>query len=153
MEQVLSKLLFITAPLLIMLAVIGVILPSQAYAQNTTPWTGVCIDNSNPDVGDVATIQGIECLVGNFLSIAVTAVGIAAFVMFLVGSLLYLTSGGNPKGTEAGQKTITFAIIGVVVSLTGFIALNFISTFTGVQSIQTFTLDSENTQPPQSPSP
>lgn len=123
-----------------MFAVIGIVSPQPVFAQNTTPWSTPCIDSSNPDV---ATVQGLECLVRNILNIAVTAVGIAAFVMFLVGSFLYLTSGGNPKGTEAGQKTITFAIIGVVVSLTGFIALNFITTFTGVESIKTFTLDTE----------
>lgn len=140
MKQIISKVFSIALFLLILFAVIGIVLPQPVFAQNTTPWSGVCIDNTNPDV---ATIQGIECLVRNVLNIAVTAVGIAAFVMFLVGSFLYLTSGGNPKGTEAGQKTITFAIIGVVVSLTGFIALNFITTFTGVESIKTFTLDTE----------
>ena len=140
MKRSFLKLLSTIFSLLILLAVIGIVIPQPVFAQNTTPWSGVCIDSSNPDV---ATVQGLECLVSNILNIAVTAVGIAAFVMFLVGSFLYLTSGGNPKGTEAGQKTITFAIIGVVVSLTGFIALNFISTFTGVQSIQTFTLDIE----------
>ena len=137
MKQLLSKIVFVVTVLLMVFTTIGFIIPSQTYAQNTTAWSAPCVDSANPDV---ATVQGAECLVKNVLSIAVTAVGIAAFVMFLVGSLLYLTSGGNPKGTEAGQKTITFAIIGVVVSLTGFIALNFISTFTGVQSIQTFTL-------------
>lgn len=140
MKRILSKILFVATSFLVLLAVFNIAFPPLVFAQNTTPWTGECIDSSNPDAGDVATIRGFECLLGNFLSIAVTAVGIAAFVMFLVGSFLYLTSGGNPKGTEAGQKTITFAIIGVVVSLTGFIALNFISTFTGVESIQTFTL-------------
>ena len=140
MKRAISKIFSTTLSLFIMFAVIGIVSPQPVFAQNTTPWSGVCIDSTNPDV---ATVQGLECLVRNILNIAVTAVGIAAFVMFLVGSFLYLTSGGNPKGTEAGQKTITFAIIGVVVSLTGFIALNFITTFTGVESIKTFTLDTE----------
>lgn len=90
------------------------------------------------DETDVATIQGIECIVENALTIGTTAVGIASFAMLLVGAFLYLTSGGNPKGTEAGQKTLTFAVIGIVVSLTGIIALNFISSFTGVKTIKTF---------------
>ncbi len=140
MKRIISKIFSTTLSLFIMLAVISIVSPHPVFAQNTTPWSGSCVDTNNPDV---ATIQGVECLVRNILNIAVTAVGIAAFVMFLVGSFLYLTSGGNPKGTEAGQKTITFAIIGVVVSLTGFIALNFITTFTGVETIKTFTLDTE----------
>lgn len=110
---------------------------SQALAQDTKVWTGGCIGDL-ADERDVATIQGIECIVENALTIGTTAVGIASFVMLLVGAFLYLTSGGNPKGTEAGQKTLTFAVIGIVVSLTGIIALNFISSFTGVKTIKTF---------------
>ncbi len=110
---------------------------TQTYAQDTKVWTGGCVGNAANET-DVATIQGIECLVGNALAIGTTAVGIASFVMLLVGAFLYLTSGGNPKGTEAGQKTLTFAVIGIVVSLTGIIALNFISSFTGVDSIKIF---------------
>lgn len=110
---------------------------SSAFAQDTKLWTGGCVGDTARD-SDVATITGIECLVNNALTVGTTAVGIASFVMLLVGAFLYLTSGGNPKGTEAGQKTLTFAIIGIVVSLTGIIALNFISSFTGVKSIKTF---------------
>lgn len=118
---------------------------SQTYAQDTAKWSGGCVGDQAGE-NDVATIQGVECLVNNALTIGTTAVGIASFVMLLVGSFLYLTSGGNPKGTEAGQKTITFAIVGIVVSLTGIIALNFISSFTGVKQIKTFQIQINSNQ-------
>lgn len=126
--------LFLTAALSLTLFVGST---SSAFAQDTKTWTGECVGDVAGD-SDVATLTGIECLVGNALTIGTTAVGIASFVMLLVGAFLYLTSGGNPKGTEAGQKTLTFAVIGIVVSLTGIIALNFISSFTGVKTIKTF---------------
>ena len=93
MKRIISKIFSTTLSLFIMLAVISIV-PSPRLCANTTPWSGSCVDTNNPDV---ATIQGVECLVRNILNIAVTAVGIAAFVMFLVGSFLYLTSGGNPR--------------------------------------------------------
>lgn len=133
------RILSITSSFVVSALVLSLVIafPRPAFAQ-AAAWSGPCVDKVDTDV---ATLQGAECLVRNMLNIGVSLVGLAAFIMFIVGAFLYLTSGGNPKGTEAGQKTITFAVIGVVVSLTGFVVLNFLSSFTGVESIQNFTLD------------
>lgn len=92
---------------------------------------------------DVATIQGLECLVQNILSVAITLIGITAFVMFLVGSFRYLTAGTNTKGVEGGKNAFTFAVIGIVVALASFIILQFLANFTGVDTFLKF-----NTQLP-----
>lgn len=90
---------------------------------------------------DVATIQGFECLLGNVLGAATTFIGLASFVMIIIGAFLYLTSGGNTKGTEAAKQTITYAIIGIVVSLMAYFILNFVAIFTGVRGILEFNLN------------
>lgn len=123
-------------------AALPLLAPAPAQAQVTKAWTGNCVDPQNPTV---ATLQGAECLVKNMLNIGVGIVGFSAFVMFIIGSFLLLTSGGNPKGTEAGQKTFTFAVVGVVVALFGAVAINFISNFTGVKTVEEFKLDVEQT--------
>lgn len=110
---------------------------SPVQAQ-TSPWGGKCV-GSSAAAKDVATIQGIECLVGNVLSVAISIIGIAAFVMFLSGSFQYLTAGSNSKGVESGQKAISFAIVGIVVALASFLILRLVSQFTGVTSILEFT--------------
>jgi hypothetical protein len=109
---------------------------SPVHAQ-TTPWSGACVGGYD-GTKDVATIQGIECLIGNVLSIAITIIGIAAFVMFLIGSFRYLTAGANTKGVESGKNAISFAILGIVVALASFVILRFISQFTGVTNILQF---------------
>lgn len=106
-----------------------------AYAQVTVPWI---IKDEECVQRDVATIKGIECLAANILGIAISGIGLAAATMLVVGSILYLTSGGVPKGTEAAKKTITYAIIGLVVAISAWIILNFISVFTGNQAILKF---------------
>ena len=111
--------------------------PTPAHAQVTKSWKDIqsgCVSTETVPEGtaDVATLQGAECVVQNILGIAMTAIGIAAFVMLLIGSFLYLTSGGNPKSTDAAKKTLTMAITGIVVALLGWIIINFISVFTGV---------------------
>lgn len=91
----------------------------------------------------VATIKGIEALVANVLAVFTTIIGLASFVMLIVGAFMYLTSGGNSKGTEAGKQSITYAIIGIVVSLMAFFILQLIANFTGVDAILDFNLGIE----------
>jgi hypothetical protein len=111
---------------------------SLAHAQTVAWEEGVCVENG------VATIQGLQCLVGNILSVVVSAIGLAGFVMIIVGAFRYLLSGGNSKGTEEGKQTITFAVGGIVVALSAFIILQLIANFTGVKTILNFRIPSSN---------
>ncbi|HZZ98947.1 MAG TPA: hypothetical protein VFG51_03370 [Candidatus Saccharimonadia bacterium] len=116
--------------------------PLPVHAQ--TAWTGACvytnIPQKNGENDGVATITGVECLVKNVLSIGVSAVGISSFVMLIIGSIMHLTSGGEPRKAETANKTMTYAVAAILLSVTGWIVINFISVFTGVTSIQTFHL-------------
>lgn len=108
---------------------------TQSFEQQRPGATGdaACV------IDGVVTIRGIECLLTNIFSIAISGIGFAGFVMLIVGSFQFLMSGGDPKGTAGGKNTMTFAIVGLVVALSSWIILNFIATFTGVQTIKTFT--------------
>jgi hypothetical protein len=108
--------------------------PASAQAQVPQAWSGVCVADG------VATIQGLQCLVANLLSVAVTAVGFAGFVMLLIGAYRYMISGGNSKGTESAKNTITWAVIGLVVALSSFFIVNLIAQFTGVNTILEFSI-------------
>lgn len=89
-------------------------------------------------INGVATIQGLQCLLSNVFSVAITFIGLAAFVMLIIGSFGYLLSGGNTKGTDQARSTITFAIVGIVVALSAFIILNLVANFTGVEEVTQF---------------
>lgn len=101
------------------------------------PWKdGYCVQQ------EVATIQGLSCLIANVLSVAITAIGLAGFVMILVGAFKYLVSGGNSKGAESAKNTLTYAVIGIVLALSSYIILRLISEFTGVETILKFVIPS-----------
>lgn len=102
-------------------------------AAQTQAWSeGVCVENG------VATVQGLQCLIGNLLSVSISGIGLIGFVMFIVGAFRYMLSGGNAKGTEGGKNTITFAVVGLVLALSAFMILNIIAQFTGISSILEF---------------
>lgn len=120
-------------------------IPTQTYAQGTQAWRGVCTDTG--DATGVATIQGFQCLIANVLRIAVTGIGLAGFVMLIVGSFRYLLSGGNPKGIDEGKKTMTYAVLGLVMALSAYFILRIIADFTGVDDILNFTIPAPSGQP------
>lgn len=114
----------------------------QVYAQGAggpQAWSEGCQSDG------VATIQGIECLLANVLSVAITLMGITGFVMMIFGAFRYLVSGGNSKETETARKTLTYAVIGIVVALASYIILNLIAEFTGVRTILDFQIPDGST--------
>lgn len=121
-------------------------LVSIALAAGTpvpTPWNQpgvasrcVAIINGN----EVATIQGLECVFQNVVTIITALSGLALFVMLLIGGITYLTSGGDPKASEKAKNTMTFAIAGLVLIIAAYLILNLISTFTGIPNLLKFTI-------------
>lgn len=85
-----------------------------------------CVVNKSPT---------IQCLGGIFSNVVQSFLGFAGIVLFillLVGGFKFITSGGDPKAVEGAQKTITYAIIGLVVILLSFLILVLIRAVTGV---------------------
>ena len=91
-------------------------------------------------VNDTPTIKCFEVVFGNVLEAVVTLAGIALFIMLVVGSFRFLTSGGDPKRTETAQKTKTSAILGLVLIIGSYLILRLIASFTGIDSLLEFTI-------------
>jgi hypothetical protein len=129
-------------------------LPTPAYAQTKT-WTkgeagsdqSACVADvqyGETTFTDIATIQGVECLVANILATATTFIGLISFVMIIIGAFYYLVSGGNTHSVELAQKSITFGLIGILVALLAYFILFLISDFTGVDTFLEFNLNVGN---------
>ncbi|MDA1079875.1 MAG: pilin [bacterium] len=120
---------------------------AQPVFAQTAAWGGKCVGSEVGRSDDVATIQGLECLFANVFLVIIPLIGLAAFVMFLVGSFRWLTSGGDTKHTGQAKQTMTYAVIGIVVALSGFIILNLIANFTGVEKVKEFRIPRSNEPP------
>ena len=103
------------------------------------PWSSPrCVTTVNGV--EVATIQGLECVFQNVVSVAIALAGLAVFVMLLAGALKYLTSGGDPKAQESAKNTMTYAVLGLVIMVAAYLILNLLSTFTGLPKLLNFTI-------------
>jgi TRAP-type C4-dicarboxylate transport system permease small subunit len=85
-------------------------------------------------INNVATFRGLEWIFQNIVVSILSLAGIALFIMLLVGGFKYMTSGGNPENAAAAQKTITYAIVGIIIIALAYLILVFISTFTGADT-------------------
>lgn len=82
-----------------------------------------------------ATLQGLETVFESVVTSLLALGGIALFLMLLTGGFKYLTSGGDPKAVEGAQKTLTYAIGGLVLLAGSFMILRIIEQFTGANVI------------------
>lgn len=76
----------------------------------------------------VPTLKCLEPVIGNIIFAASGFVIIVLFIMFVMGSYLYLTSLGNPEKLKKARGTLTFAIAGFILFLSSFLILRIIDT-------------------------
>lgn len=142
-----------TAPMKIKIAltsllfsVVSLFQPTQIRAQ-TKPWDELQNDlETQCTVGEVATVQGLMCLVANILSVSLAFIGLAGFIMLIYGSLQWLISGGSSQSVENSKKTITFAFSGLLLALISVLIINTIAKFTGISVITEFFIPSSDRQ-------
>lgn len=90
-----------------------------------TDW-GSCVQQ------EAATFKCLEPLFSNIVQAITALVGVAVFIMFVVGGFNFLFSGGDQKKLEKARGTLTNAILGVVVIVAAYLILKTIQVLTGV---------------------
>jgi hypothetical protein len=60
------------------------------------------------------------------LTIVFTAAGLIAVLMITIGGLEYVISQGDPQRTAKAKNTILYAVIGLVVAISGFTIVTFV---------------------------
>jgi TRAP-type C4-dicarboxylate transport system permease small subunit len=78
-----------------------------------------------------AQLSELEDVIENFLSAIMGFVAIVLFIFIVWGGFKYITSGGNPDAAAEGRKTITYAVIGVIVIAASYLILVLIKEITG----------------------
>lgn len=91
-------------------------------------------------VNGVATIKGFEWIFQNIIVSILSFAGIVLFILLIFGGFKYLTSGGNPEKVNSAQKTLTSAIVGIVIVALAYLILVVIQYFTGA-NVTTFTVN------------
>ncbi len=91
--------------------------------------TGLCIPKG-PGGGDSLANSGdVYTLASRVIRIMLTFAGITAVIFVIIGGYMYITSAGNEEQAGKGRKTITYALIGLIVVLLAFVIVALLSKF------------------------
>jgi type II secretory pathway component PulF len=78
----------------------------------------------SPDIQSAPTFAQI---LSNFLTWLMSIFGILALIAFVISGIMYLTSAGNQDRIELAKKSMTYAILGVIVGMAALIAVQVIN--------------------------
>src|SRR5687767_8821164 len=84
------------------------------------------------------TLQAFETVFGNALTSLLYIAGILVFFTFIVGGFKYLTSGGDPKAVAAAHSTLSYAFLGLVLTILSFMFILVIQFITGNSDLLNF---------------
>jgi hypothetical protein len=111
------------------------VMAQPAFAATNAACSGQLTIQGGADCANPGTTsKGLFESGGIFQTIANTLiflVGAIAVLFLIVGGLRYVISNGDPKAVEAAKNTILYAIVGIIVAILSFAAVQFV--------IQTFT--------------
>lgn len=93
-----------------------------------TDWSGHVYD---VDGVVVPGFDAFEVILSNTLGVAAIFVGIAIFIMFLVGGFKFLASGGDQKQTTAAKQTLTWAAFGLFAMIGVWFVFRLLNKITG----------------------
>jgi|GEM_PF-4954824 len=94
---------------------------------STTPSTG---GTSVSDLGQLSPVGGAQLpvVIGNVINVVLGVTGSFALVMVVYGGIILLSSAGHQESVKKGKDILTWAIIGVMVTLASYFLVNFIFT-------------------------
>ena len=68
----------------------------------------------------------ISAIIGNIISWLLRFLGVLAFVMFIYGGILWMTSGGKAEQITKGKDTLVWAVAGLALVFFSYAILNFV---------------------------
>lgn len=77
----------------------------------------------------------LATILAGLLNLLFILAGVLAVIFLILAGIRWITSGGDAKAIEAARKQITYAIIGLAVSLLAFFIVNVLGTLLGVKLI------------------
>jgi len=101
-----------------------------------------CFDTDvSPDAADVATIRCLEPLFQNVVGAIMALVGVALFIVLIIGGYTYLFAGGDQKKLEKAKTTITGGLGGLIVVALSYFILAAVAEITGLPNLLIFKIN------------
>ncbi len=87
----------------------------------------------NRAIGYDPSGAGLNALISNIIGVATAIAGIAMLGYFLFGAISWLTAGGNEERIEKAQKSLSNAVIGLLLVILATSIAAIVGVLTGVE--------------------
>ncbi len=97
---------------------------------------GDCLEPISSSPGDkVATLRCVPVVLKYLVNGGLMFAGGTALFFLIYAGIQLVNSGGDAKKLESARRTMTFAIVGLILILLSFTIINFVSFVSGVPCI------------------
>lgn len=86
----------------------------------------------NPKIGTGNGATGFQLVAGNLVQMAFIAGSVIALVVLLIGSIEYITGGGDKEATAKASKKITSSLIGLALLFSVFAIISIVERLFGI---------------------
>lgn len=97
----------------------GLYLASGAYAQTASSW----IDRLK---GTGGVTQGLESWIGDVINLVVGLAALICVGILIFSGYMYITAAGDEAKVEKAGKSLTYAIVGLVICFIAVILVEFV---------------------------
>lgn len=87
------------------------------------------------DKNGVATLACIPIIIKNVITAALVFAGITALILIIYSGIKFISSRGDQNAIDSAKKTLTYAIIGLIVIFLSFFVVNVLGQLTGVDQL------------------
>ncbi len=93
------------------------------------------LDISNPAENPIAKFSAFSTILNVIVPLLTTVAAFVFLAMFFIGAFTIITAAGNPERIKQAQKTITFAVIGLVIIIASFLIVRLIATILNINNL------------------
>ena len=83
---------------------------------------------AEPAFAATAGVSNVENFIRSIITVFAGLAGLVATGFLVAGGFIYITSSGNPERLDRGKNTITYALIGLAITIGAFVISQIVTT-------------------------
>jgi hypothetical protein len=104
------------------------LIPGITFAQNTNSPVNQGLNNIQtqafPGQNGQTGANTVVGFIAMLIKIVLFVSGALAVLFVIIGGIMYLTSAGNEEQATKGKKTITYALVGIIIIILSYVIVN-----------------------------
>lgn len=110
----------------LLVSTFAIVLPAPTLATAPTPTEAAVSALATAELDNPLKTDDVRVMIGRIIKAILGISGGLALLMFIWGGLIWMTSQGEKSKIEKGQKTLSWAVIGLAILFVAYAAVNWV---------------------------